>query len=276
MRFLFDKDKTLAIMKALNRTTKATISLFDCNLNCIADAGKWQPYCLAVGEHEKLLAKCSMCNYEHTQEALLQHKIIKYTCHANIMEIVAPIFWDDEIIAYLMLGKIRDNENLYSSEEGVKQFAEQNGLNVDEMLDKYKQLPLLSEQDIEDFVLLMEGSIRYIATECLINKTEEAEVLEKFIESHISEKLTTQILRKVLFMSKKALNLLVHENFNMELHDLITRKRIAFARKELVETTKSVEDIAINAGYSSYKYFSVVFKNTVGMTPIEYRKKNSI
>lgn len=275
MRILFDKVKTLAVIQALNRTTKATITLFDCNLKCIADAGKWQPYCLAVGEREDLLAKCGKCNYEHTQEALSQHKIIKYTCHANIMEIVAPIFWDDEIIAYLMLGKIRDNEGVFSSEEGVRQFAEENRLDVDEMLSKYRQLPLLSAQDIEDYVMFTDLVIQYVATHCLIHKTEKADALEKYIENHISEKLTAQILCKEFYISKKALYLLVRENFNMDLHDLITRKKIAIARKELAETSKSVEDIAIDAGYGNYKYFSVVFKNTVGMTPIEYRKKNS-
>ena len=191
------------------------------------------------------------------------------------MEIVAPIFWDDEIIAYLMLGKIRDNEGVFSSEAGVRQFAEENKLDVDEMLSKYRQLPLLSAQDIEDYVMFTDLVIQYVATHCLIHKTEKADALEKYIENHISEKLTAQILCKEFYISKKALYLLVRENFNMDLHDLITRKKIAIARKELAETSKSVEDIAIDAGYGNYKYFSVVFKNTVGMTPIEYRKKNS-
>lgn len=274
MRILFDKTQIQEVIDALNRTTKATVTLFDSDLNCIASAGKWQPFCLAVGEHEDLLAKCSKCNYEHTQEALKEHSILKYTCHAGIMEIVAPIFVDGNIIAYLMLGKIRDNEKVYSSSSFVEKFATENDLDVSEMSSKYKLLPLLSEQQIKDYVLITDLAVRCIATLCLAHKTRQAAEIESYIESHISESITVKDLcDKFYISSRNSLYTLIQENFGMTIKDLIMLKRINYARNALSETDLSVSAIAINAGYNGYKYFEVIFKNATGMSPKAYRQK---
>ncbi|MEG1027586.1 MAG: helix-turn-helix domain-containing protein [Oscillospiraceae bacterium] len=46
------------------------------------------------------------------------------------------------------------------------------------------------------------------------------------------------------------------------------------AKKLLLSTKKSVLDIAYEAGFSTGKFFTIVFKQIEGISPKEYRKKN--
>ena len=187
---------------------------------------------------------------------------------------MAPIFVDGNIIAYLMLGKIRDNEKVYSSSSFVEKFATENDLDVSEMSSKYKLLPLLSEQQIKDYVLITDLAVRCIATLCLAHKTRQAAEIESYIESHISESITVKDLcDKFYISSRNSLYTLIQENFGMTIKDLIMLKRINYARNALSETDLSVSEIAINAGYNGYKYFEVIFKNATGMSPKAYRQK---
>lgn len=275
MEFLLNKTQVQEILDALNRTTKATVTLFDRDLHCIADAGKWQPFCIAIGKHAELLSKCSSCNHEHAQETYKCRQIVKYTCHAGIMEMVAPIIVNGDIIAYLMLGKIRDKAHTYSSTHMVKEFALQNGLDVDDLLTKYKKLPLISNQQIKDAVLFTEMSIQQIETIGFVkdNTPSPAQRIENYIEEHLSEKLTVKSLCKHFHMSSHTLYKVFKKYFNMEVKEFILKKRMDYACKALIETDKPITEIAINAGYNEYNYFLVVFKNVMGMAPTIYREK---
>ena len=52
----------------------------------------------------------------------------------------------------------------------------------------------------------------------------------------------------------------------------ITRKRISYACDLLVSNKYSVSDISSMTGYSDVYYFSRVFKENTGMSPLEYKK----
>ena len=53
--------------------------------------------------------------------------------------------------------------------------------------------------------------------------------------------------------------------------EYLTEIRIAAAKKYLAETRESVKNIAALVGYQDEKYFSKVFKKTVGIKPTVYR-----
>ena len=52
----------------------------------------------------------------------------------------------------------------------------------------------------------------------------------------------------------------------------ITRRRIARAQALLASTDQSIQRIALQCGYSSYTYFTSVFRKHVGRSPGDYRK----
>ena len=67
-----------------------------------------------------------------------------------------------------------------------------------------------------------------------------------------------------------------HERFlqdvNYTPNEYLNRRRIYLAKLKLLNSTKSITEIAFDVGFSSSQYFATVFKKFVGVTPVEYRK----
>lgn len=52
--------------------------------------------------------------------------------------------------------------------------------------------------------------------------------------------------------------------------------RINYACRELQETRRGITEIAYDSGFEDSNYFSRTFRKFIGMTPREYRLRNSL
>jgi AraC-like DNA-binding protein len=50
-------------------------------------------------------------------------------------------------------------------------------------------------------------------------------------------------------------------------------KKLAHAKKLLMQTHNSIADVAFDSGFENTAHFSRLFKQKTGITPMEYRKK---
>lgn len=57
--------------------------------------------------------------------------------------------------------------------------------------------------------------------------------------------------------------------------EYIIKCRLEYARKLLDATTLSISEVAEQSGFKHSRNFSTVFKNAMGMSPSDYRKKDS-
>ncbi|MBL1404609.1 MAG: helix-turn-helix transcriptional regulator [Rhizobiales bacterium] len=60
--------------------------------------------------------------------------------------------------------------------------------------------------------------------------------------------------------------------FGLSLSQYITRERIGLACHKLSHSQTPIIQVALSCGYSDQAAFSRQFKQSVGITPIEYRK----
>ena len=276
MKVQFDVDKLQKVMTDFYTCTKITITLFDRELNCITDVGQWQPYCLAIGENDELLSKCSGCNRDNCVKALSERGMWVYTCHAGVAEAVTPIFQDDTPIAYLMIGKFRDAEEQYSSAQMAIDAAEKYGLDKDEMLEAYYRLPVLDKQRIDAAVSLLKMLIYYITSENFFHYDHSVQFssIDKYIENHICEKITVEEICNQFRVPRHLLYATFEAETGGSIQEYIINKRIRKAQNLLISTSLSVSQISVKVGYLEYNYFFRIFKERTGITPLQYRKQN--
>ena len=275
MKVQFDVDKLQKVMTDFYTCTKITITLFDRDFNCITDVGTWQPYCLAIGENEQLLSKCSGCNHDNCVKALSERGVWMYTCHAGVAEAVTPIFQDDTPIAYLMIGKFRDAEEQYSSAQIVTDSAEKYGLDKDKMLNAYYQLPVLDKNCIDSAISLLRMLIYYITNEKYFRYDHSIQfaTIDKYIEEHICEKITVDDICNRFRVPRHLLYTTFEKETGDTIQEYIIKKRIRKAQNLLSTTNMSVSQISVKIGYPEYNYFFRIFKERTGITPLQYRKQ---
>ncbi len=78
---------------------------------------------------------------------------------------------------------------------------------------------------------------------------------------------------KLLHLSTKQTSRIIHKYFGKSLSDLVIEKRLTIAKQYLLETDKSISEIARYCNFRSENYFYLTFKREFGCTPAKYRKR---
>ncbi|MFC5470707.1 response regulator [Cohnella suwonensis] len=98
----------------------------------------------------------------------------------------------------------------------------------------------------------------------------------QYLRDHYGDPaLSLEMTAKSIGVSSVYLSRLFKQEMGTSFVALLTQIRIAMAVKLLDSTNRGMADIAESVGYESQHYFSTVFKKTVGVSPIRYRKGES-
>ena len=107
--------------------------------------------------------------------------------------------------------------------------------------------------------------------------TPENPFLEKFkrlVEENLNNnRLNVSFLTEEMAMSRSILYDRIKSQTGMGINEYIQKSRLQKARKDLIETDKSIAEISDDLGFSTPKYFSVLFKSAYGVTPKEFRRQ---
>ena len=97
--------------------------------------------------------------------------------------------------------------------------------------------------------------------------------IKAYIESHLSEELTRKELADVVYLSEDYVARMFNEETGISLSNYVAQRRMKKAQEYLLNTDWGIARIAMEVGYTNFSYFSKTFKEFVGCTPNEYRRK---
>ncbi len=96
----------------------------------------------------------------------------------------------------------------------------------------------------------------------------------RYIEENYSKDININIMSGVLHISESHLSYLFVKHTGTRFCRTVNNIRVREAKKLLKNTDKSISYISNVCGYKNQSYFSYVFKNCTGITPLEYRKRD--
>lgn len=99
-----------------------------------------------------------------------------------------------------------------------------------------------------------------------------ADQIKAFIDNHIDEELSLDILAENLYYSKFYIARTFVKHMETTIHQYIKEQRLHLAAQKLVETEKPIVEIAFEAHYHSQQAFTLAFKQRYLCTPRVYRK----
>jgi len=77
----------------------------------------------------------------------------------------------------------------------------------------------------------------------------------------------------MFFYSKKYLSTLFVNKTSIRFSEYLNRLRLQQAEDMMMQQEMSISEVAAKCGFSNPYYFSKVFKNARGCTPLEYMKQ---
>ncbi len=102
-----------------------------------------------------------------------------------------------------------------------------------------------------------------------------AEIIN-YISLHYFEELTSKEVAQSLFYTQSHFCRKFRRIFGVSFSEYLNMYRLLAAKEKLTTENKSVCAIATECGFHSANYFTAVFKKTFKITPLNYRKINTV
>lgn len=100
----------------------------------------------------------------------------------------------------------------------------------------------------------------------------EYSIIKNFIDESFYENITLDSLAQMTHLNKFYLVHTFKKFFGLSPINYLIEKRIMKSKELLKTTNHSISYISLVTGFSSQSYFSQSFKNSTGISPLEYRK----
>ncbi|GGG08332.1 response regulator [Paenibacillus abyssi] len=96
---------------------------------------------------------------------------------------------------------------------------------------------------------------------------------KEFVDNHLLEDITLTKVADALHISPGYLSRVFLKEIGENFSEYVIRNKIEYAQKLLRGTNRKIYEISDEIGYTNPHYFSKLFKERVGVTPMEYRNQ---
>lgn len=97
----------------------------------------------------------------------------------------------------------------------------------------------------------------------------------KYVREHYAEPIALKDIAYQIYIHEAYLSKLFNEKMGDGFSSYLNKVRVEEAKKLIMYTDTQLKDVAEKVGFSTYSYFNRVFKQTVGVTPLEFRRKHT-
>lgn len=100
------------------------------------------------------------------------------------------------------------------------------------------------------------------------------ETVRSFIAEQVHNSISREDVARHVHLHPDYLSRLFKKETGKSVIEYILEEKMELAKRLLSDTDMSISDIAVYLGYSNFSYFARVFKNTVQMSPKQYRRQS--
>lgn len=94
-----------------------------------------------------------------------------------------------------------------------------------------------------------------------------------YIDNHINLDLSLSAIAEKLYISPTYLSKMFKEEVGINFNSYVTEKKLELAKKLLLTTNESLNDIISKTGFNSANYFIKKFKERYGDSPVNYKRR---
>ena len=271
-----DIEKLNKIMCDFYKITGISNSVWDSNGNVLFGYPTNMPaFCDKINNDLEDRKHCHQCDLEALKICNSTQKPYSYICHAGAYELVIPLIFNGKCRLYFIFGQCICQEKEDMHFQSLLKYCEKQNLPVDYLKKDFYKLPRCSHEYFESLSTIAIRCFKSLLMDHTLGLRDEDILfqLDEYINSHLSEHITTQSICSYFFISKNALYALFKRFYNTTVNNYITQKRLEVAKNYLVSSSLSISEIASKVG-KNYNDFTQTFKKYTSVTPTKYRKDN--
>lgn len=265
MLIQYDIPKINKVLNDFYTATDTRMDLFDDSFVSLRSSQhEMCSYCQQVQKDPACKKACVAFDKMLLQRCRHSQKSEQGYCPFGLLNIASPILYNGTTLGYLFFGQMKTADNF-----PAERFCDDAALQAE-----YDALQIFSLSKSQSIANLAQIVIRHILTENML-KPDSGEVVTKaanFIKENLEKDLSIKLISQSINASKSVLYTKFRDRFHCTVGEYINKKRVEYAAQLLATTPLSMEEISQKCGFSSASYFTKVFKQHMGVTPLKFRK----
>ena len=234
-------------------------------------------YCQCIKNNPITLSHCIEKQNEVMKKC--KHGEFYGACWAGQEEFVFPVCSEENVLAFISVSGFRGH--VKNSQKKMQAVCYKYGMNKKLLQSFYtsgltEKLPSTEMLKTVIFPLCAMFELLWLQTPKNIPQNQSSSLYAKIVSYlcyHYTQKISLDTVAEAMNYSKSYIRQLFYKKTGQSISQYISLLRIKSAKEQLSSTALSVREISENLGYCNSNYFSAIFKQTTGIKPLEYRKK---
>ena len=275
MKIDYNIEKISKLLHDLYLLTNLTLGFWDNNMNLMVIYPPEQTsFCREIRSTAKGLERCLECDRIILHYCAITNTVCTRNCHAGIPDSALPLYHNELLLGFITFGQLINLSTNNLSYEEIRSRISDLDIDFSHLFQAYNELPRYDNQKLDAVVSVVSACIREaIVTGIVTVKNDNLqESISEYIAANLTDpELSYKTIAKEFHISKSALYNLFNQHFGMSPHLYIETKRIKLGAELLLNTDKSILDIAISVGIHDQNYFARCFKKHLTISPSLYR-----
>jgi AraC-like DNA-binding protein len=263
LRYVVQTSELYDVLGVLYDVLGITVSFYDVGFQELSflDKKKQAPYCRYRRKNKNFIRYCKICDRKYFELARQTKQIQIYTCHTGLLDGIVPIYDDyGKFLGGIIFGQVRPVGKKNPHSPGSKLWHYYEAMPVSSLA-KLKRIGQLVKLITEMIVRHQMVSFKSL---CWTEK------LERYIESHINEKITIQQLSELVHRSPSFITHHFKNELGLSPAVYIRNKRMDIAL-QMLQKGQQIKQVADLLGFYDAFHFSRVFKKHFGKPPVGFK-----
>lgn len=271
-------DKIAEICDLYTDLRNAWVTLYNADKQRIypVDTRGQHPYCSMVRSVLKKEHCCEALDIKMMKQAENTKAAISYTCHAGLRETVFPLFVNHHLTGYVMIGKYRTAASPSTSPYAQHWETLQNNKHLQKIF--LEKTTLFSAEQERALLLILHQIFELLISNRMI-RLRDLDLMAPLIDeirAHPEHIISLKEAARKIGRSKATLTRLFRKTTGKSFKQYQMENRIEHAKQMLATHSHlPITEIAMQTGFEDPFYFSKFFHEKTGMSPSDYRKRQS-
>ena len=240
------------------------------------------PLCVLIRSTEEGRRRCEACDRRHYEQAARRRKPLLYTCHAGLTDMAVPLFVQDQHVATISSGQVLPERVSKKGFDRIRRRLSWLKVPAAQLRRAYAAAPYMPREKIKQVMRLLELFARQLCESARRIRELESS-LEKVEIRRAKELVAARFREPTLSRAVVAAGVGLSSDyfshiFKRETGEAFCRfmqgRRVAEAKRLLINTLQSVTDICFVCGFNSLTHFNRVFRALEKTSPRGYRIRN--